>query len=347
MESEQGPSQRRRVGEVSPGGSVQAPEGDDTLSPAGSLNEGEGEDSSPSAQRQLVLGVNPVARVDAFDFTAMMDDNLPAGIFESMGNQEFLPGRYDRGRGWTIPLNLNGYSSPITQQRYHPPIALINRSAPKPTARYEQITVRSGITTYSDAIYQRKHFVMEWNSNPHIQPSISPEIHPRHHTSNHTDSFLTFYRKERGCYMFCKANEIVHSEVLEANVPSVVRDGVQAGKKYIQVSSGVFNLGGSPFVLVNGRDPGRVIKCMRLEQIFHDLCLKPDGNNKWKILQRGTRGNRGVDIGRTGGRSQKLSRDTKIAEPSLAQGTDRYPALWVAGSDLLTILCNKAEPNLC
>ena len=59
--------------------------------------------------------------------------------------------------------------------------------------------------------------------------------------------------------MFCKANEIVHSEVLEANVPSVVRDGVQAGKKYIQVSSGVFNLGSSPFVLVNGRDPGRVI----------------------------------------------------------------------------------------
>ena len=78
MESEQGPSQRRHVGEVSPGGSVQAPERDDPLSPAGSLNEGEGKDSSPSAQRQLVLGGNPVTRVDTFDFTAMMDENLPA-----------------------------------------------------------------------------------------------------------------------------------------------------------------------------------------------------------------------------------------------------------------------------
>ena len=132
------------------------------------------------------------------------------------------------------------------------------------------------------------------------------------------------------------STRVIHSEVFEHELDGLVTSGCNLGKEYIQMKNGVYNLGGHPFVLCNGEDPKGIIKSICLKEVFLDLCF--ESQPKTKVLKRTTRGNRAVDLGRTGGQSQKRDGLTGICEPSLTKGSNRYPRLWVAGSELVSEL---------
>ena len=261
---------------------------------------------------------------------------LPTGIFDSLGNKPQLDVDFVVGAGYRT-LYHEAKFSPVSCKTHHPACPIvIKEDAPMPPRKW--FVLPKVDRDEENAVFCRKHFVLEFNSIPSRSPAISKLIGLNHHTSNHTNAFATWFRKKNGCYMMGNSSQIVHSEVFEHDLNNLVMTGIGHGKEFIQMKNGVFNLGGHPFVLCNGQDPKGIIKSLCLKKIFYDTCFK-DGNGKApSVIERTDRGNRGIDVGRTGGQSQSTKSSNGIAEPNMSVGSDRYPRLWVAGSELATIL---------
>ena len=278
-------------------------------------------------------------------------EDLPPGIFTPFDGVEDLQPVFHENLGWStgfkqhtsIPKSKrNDYHSRSLPKTGPDSLRLINARAdrPTPTEGYTVLPAKS-VAGRWEAVYQRKDFVMEYCTVKDRKLEVSPVVNPDHHTSNHTDGFLTFPRKSTGVYMFGNSHQVVHSEVLTRDRPALVSKGIELGNKYVQVNQGVYNLGGYPFVLHNGEDPEGLIRSMELQKVFYDSCLIRK-DDTWTIIKRGKRGNRAINLGRTSGRCLKVDSKTKVAEPVLIPGSQRYPRLWVVGSDLLTLLCEEA-----
>lgn len=290
------------------------------------------DEASSGSSDLTVLSVGAIPELGRYE------DLLPTGIFEPIGDKARLEVYYVPGTGYRTEVHDVQFS-PITPRVYHPQRPkLINTGALLPKVT-NWVSIARVDRDENKAVYQRKYFVLEFNSIRFRSPAIPKQIYPNHHSSNHTNAFAVWYRKAMGCYMMGNSTRVVHSEVFEHEVNDLVSNGIQLGKQFIHMKSGVFNLGGYPFVLCNGEDPKGIIKSMDLKQIFEDVCIRQkDGI---QIVKRCTRGNRAIDLGRTGGQSQNVNKGDGIAEPNVTVGTNRYPRLWVAGSELASILADK------
>ena len=276
-----------------------------------------------------------------------MVDYLPKDIFVPFKQGHLLDPTYTDGRGWstkflrhrTCPKIYLRHSGRLVADSGWNSLETINYQSKKPKPTYAPIPIRAGVKEGS-AVYRQRHFVMEFAQDRERNDTVSTTVEPSHHTSNHTDACCTWARRSKGVYMFGNSHKIVHSEIFSEDLPSFQRAGYNSNKNYIPMHRGVFNLGGHPFVLRNGEDPCRLIENMELKKIFYDVCLyKKD--DQYFILSRGKRGNRGFSLGKTSGRCVKLD-EAFIAEPRQTPGSNRYPRLWAAGSDLLTILAENA-----
>ena len=286
-------------------------------------------------------------REGPFDFTPEMKNMLPDGIFNPIEGGPATEREYLRQHGWLTRLFPSTHVPKCTATNHMPTtgwasLQLINTYCKEmPAAKYIPVPCLA-VDSPTEAVYQKRHMCIEYKCDRFSNPTVSNKVGPNHHSSNHTDAYLTFQRKKKGVYLFGNSHQWVHSEVFENDLPSLVHAGHRGGKKYIQVRSGVYNLGGHPFVLRNGEDPHGIIEAMDLPRIFYDSCMVKKGG-VWQIIERGTRGNRGYSIGRTSGRCLKTNRNTNMFEPRTSSATHRYPRLWVAGSDLLTILSENGN----
>ena len=259
-------------------------------------------------------------------------DRLPRNIFKPLGKAGPLKVTYHPGSGYKTEYHPSTFAPICTNPNLQP--ELINQSALLPKREWDELPKVN--RSVSQAVYQRKHFFIEYNTLEEHSSSMPQDVGPTHHTTNGTNGFGHFFRKNHGVYLMGNSTRVIHSEVFEHELDGLVTSGCNLGKEYIQMKNGVYNLGGHPFVLCNGEDPKGIIKSICLKEVFLDLCF--ESQPKTKVLKRTTRGNRAVDLGRTGGQSQKRDGLTGICEPSLTKGSNRYPRLWVAGSELVSVL---------
>ena len=276
-----------------------------------------------------------------------MAGSLPKDIFLPFCAGHDMQPCFEEGVGWTTKI-IPHTTTPRIFLRHRPRVVgdsgwnslqTINYQSPVPKATYTYIPIKAGVNE-ATSVYRKRHFVMEYPQDPRRNDTVCQSVQPSHHTSNHTDATCSWFRRLRGCYMFGNSHKIVHSEVFLEDVDAYQRGAMNSNKNYIQINKGVFNLGGHPFVLRNGEDPGGIIAQCEFKKIFYDVCLEKR-DEQYYILKRGKRGNRGISLGKTSGRCVKLD-ESLVAEPRQTPGSNRYPRLWVAGSDLMTLLAENA-----
>ena len=289
----------------------------------------------------------PVMAPVDIELAHYMENSLPKNIFQPFRAGHELDPVYQEGLGWTTRI-IPHSTTPRIFLRHSPRLVAetgwnsleaINFQAPKPKVTYVPIPIKAGVLEYS-SVYRKRHFVMEFPQDPKRNDIVSPSVQPNHHTSNHTDAACSWFRRSKGAYMFGNSHKVVHSEVFSEDLPAFQRGALNSNKNYIPIHKGVFNLGGHPFVLRNGEDPCGIVADLDFRKIFYDVCLHKK-DDSYYILKRGKRGNRGISLGKTSGRCLKLD-DSLVAEPMQTPGSNRYPRLWAAGSDLMTVLSENA-----
>jgi hypothetical protein len=165
----------------------------------------------------------------------------------------------------------------------------------------------------------------------------APDIH----------KLVAFERGMWGCYTGNRFEQDYHYTKDEKGYSKLRR---RADRKNIPVvnvrvgSSKTVDEAGFQLYVSNEDKYKSEIEALGLEEIYHDCILHqhPKDNTKMKIACRGTRGNRGPNLGYTGGQAYEHNLKSKITKPPKVKGTQRY----ATASKNMTHLHNKMSEDL-
>jgi hypothetical protein len=200
--------------------------------------------------------------------------------------------------------------------------SMILKTEKLPKLEYEDIPILrrdSETATFSD-----QWFCCELRTTPAPQraglgPLMAADIH----------KLVTFERGIYGCYTGNGFEQDFHYTLDQQGYQKIRHRALKKKLPVEYVNKGTskcIDELGFRFYVSNENKFKEEIDSLGLEEIFYDCILHnhKNQNTKMKIAIRGSRGNRGPNLGFTGGQSVELDKVSKMMKPTRVEGSLRY-----------------------